>query len=97
MQSMAKHLIVVTCEVSGFQGLYVDGELAHQDDTIYAGDMAEHAKDGPVDLSHVLVVMPDGCEHYPSYFDECLLWLAEGESDPIKEKLPVGRGSETTA
>jgi hypothetical protein len=72
---MAKHLIVVTCEESGFQGLYSDGVLVDQDDIIYACDIAEHSKDGPVDFSHVLVVMPEGETRYPEQFEQCMLWI----------------------
>ena len=71
---MTKHLIVVTCEDSGLQGLYADGILVDQDDTIYACDIAKHTNDGPVDFSHVLVVMPDGEDSYPEQFEQCLLW-----------------------
>ena len=72
---MAKQLIVVTDEDSGFEALYVDGALADQNDTIYATDIAEHAKGGPVDFSHVTVVMPDGVDRYPDQFAECCSWV----------------------
>ena len=79
---MTKHVIVVTCEDSGFQGLYVDGVLECQDDTIYACDIAEHATDGPIDFSHVLVVMPEDAKSYPERFEQCMPWISKSEPDP---------------
>jgi len=93
---MVKHLVVVTCENSGFQGLYVDGDLVDQDDTIYAGDIAEHTNDGPVDFSHVKVVMPEGSDGYPKQFDQCMLWVLK-EYEPIDLRFlsnPVSSTSE---
>jgi hypothetical protein len=71
----AKHLVVVTCEESGHQGLYVNGTLVDQDSTIYACDIAEHSKDGPIDFSHVTVVMPKDVDTYPEKFEACMLWI----------------------
>ncbi len=74
---MVKHVIVVTCTVSGEEALYVGGSLQMVSDVIYACDIAEHSKDGAINLSHVLVELPDD-QKFPGSFDECLKWVCEG-------------------
>lgn len=74
---MERHLIVVTCSDSGHEALYVNGTLRHQDETIYATDIAEWAKDGPIQFSHMVLRMPDYVDDFPEQFEQCLLWPVE--------------------
>lgn len=74
--TIAKQLVVVTCEDSGHEALYADGVLVEQDDTIYATDIAACADGRPVYFSHVLVVMD--AEEYPGELGQCRPW-AHGE------------------
>lgn len=68
------HVVVVTDEESGHQGLYVGGDLADQEDTLYACDIAAAIGDKVVQFSHVVVNMPEKVVEFPKTFDECMLW-----------------------
>jgi hypothetical protein len=76
---MVKHVIVATCTRGGDEAIYVGGQLKLKDSTVYACDIAEHTKDGPINFSHVLISLPDE-EEFPELFDECLKWVDEGWS-----------------
>lgn len=76
---MTKHLVVVTCEDSGSQALYVNGSCVFQDDTVYACDIAEHSGDCLVLFSHETVVMPGDADKFPERLDQCMLWSQAGE------------------
>lgn len=67
-------ITVVTCDDSYFEGLYVNGTLEHQSDTIYAESIAENAKNKLVEISHFMVQMPKGLQQFPTNLEDCMKW-----------------------
>ena len=68
------HVVVVTDEESLFQAIYVGGDLADQQETIYAADIVDAVGEKICQISHILVNMPDGVNEFPKKFEECMLW-----------------------
>lgn len=76
-ETFPTHVVVLTDVDSGFQALYVGGDLKAADDTIYACDIAEAAGDKDINFSHVRVNMPDGVNRYPERIENALLWISD--------------------
>lgn len=61
-------ITVATDDDDGEQAIYKDGKLVECDDTIYACDIAEHARhDEPIYFSHVIV---EHATRWPDTLDE---------------------------
>lgn len=67
-------VMVVTDMDSGYEGLYVDGVLVLQDETIYAAEIGQVVGDGLVEFSHQLVALPRDEPGYPKELKKCLEW-----------------------
>lgn len=80
------HLIAVIDEGSGYEAIYVDGELRAQALTIYAIDIVKAADGAAAIMSHVVVSMPDNIrfdgKRFPQRFDQCAVW----ETDDSKRR-----------
>jgi len=92
-----KQLVVVTCEESSFEGLYVDGKLVSQDDTIYASQIAVHTEQGPIQFTHHTVVMPVDVTSYPESYEDCRKWIPKtpGVRKEIANDRPTGTTEST--
>lgn len=74
-------VIVVTDEETGYESLYIDGQLRMFDVTIYASDIASQVTGETIQFSHVSLRLPEQQE-WPATWDECARFrtveLAEG-------------------
>lgn len=78
-QAHPKHVVLVMDEESGHEAIYVGGDLFNQDTTIYAGDIAEACGDDTVNISRIIVRLPDNSVGYPEQLENLMPFLVENE------------------
>ncbi len=73
-QQPTKEIVVVTDE-SGFEAMYVNGDLVQSDETIFASDIAWYAGPGAVVLRHESIEFVHGDENtigWPKRLEDAL-------------------------
>lgn len=66
---------VLDCETNG-EALYIGGDLATHDQTLYMGDLASCVEDKVIQFSQVTVILPEGQE-WPQRFEGLVKHLTE--------------------
>jgi hypothetical protein len=74
------HVIGVLDESSGYEALYVDGDLKAQDSTLHLCDVGKVTKGKVIKFSFVVVELPDNMP-FPEYFDSLLLYVEQEKTD----------------
>jgi len=74
------HVVCVTDEETGYEAVYVGGDLMEHDLTMYGCDIARLTSGMIIQLSHVSLRLPDQQE-YPRRFEDCLKFVTDALSD----------------
>lgn len=74
MTEQTEHCVLVLDEESGHEAIYIGAELVHSCDTLYSGDIALYLEGKTVQVSQVVVQMPENM-HWPKQFERLMPWV----------------------
>lgn len=74
------HVVGVLNEPSGFEALYVGGELKDQDFTLHLCDVAKVTEGKVIEFSFIVVELPDDID-FPNKFEDLVQYIRDEEHE----------------